>query len=139
MLTNLKDAQRYELVAPVGTGSFGTVFKARDRRSGRSVAVKCLTDALRRDPIARDDLLTEGRIASTLTHPNVCPVREVGVTEDGCPFLVMPFCDGTTLKHRLDRGPLPRKDALAIAAQLADALSYLQSRGIVHGDLKPSN
>ena len=128
----------YEIVAPVGSGGMGDVYRARDTRLGRTVALKVLPSDLAADPAARSRFEREARAVSGLDHPRICALFDVG-REQGVDFLVMQFLEGETLAELLRRGPLPLADALAFGVHLADALDAAHQRGIVHRDLKPAN
>lgn len=129
----------YEVAELVGRGGMGAVYRARDTRLGRDVALKFLPDWLSRDPGARDRFLVEARIVSSIDHPNVCALLEMGETADGRLYLIMPYYEGETLKRRLARGPLPVDEALRVALQAARGLAAAHGRGIVHRDIKPAN
>src|SRR6185503_3056148 len=116
----------------------GEVYRARDHRLGREVALKTLPDRLLADPERRARFEREARALAALAHPAIATLHEIGET-DGRPFLVMELVEGQTLSQRLDEGPMPLTGTLALAAQLADGLAAAHSRGIVHRDLKPSN
>jgi Tol biopolymer transport system component len=116
----------------------GEVYRARDTRLDRTVAIKILPEALADDPQFRDRFDREARAISQLTHPNVCTLFDVG-HEGGTAFLVLEFLEGTTLEYRLKQGALPLEQALTIAIQIAEALSAAHRQGIVHRDLKPGN
>jgi len=130
----------YEIVAPLGAGGMGEVYKARDTRLDRTVAIKILPSELAGDPdlCARFD--REARAIAALDHPHICAVHDVGEC-DGLRFLVMQYLDGETLAARLARtkGPLPIEQALKIAIEIADALDKAHRAGITHRDLKPAN
>ncbi len=129
----------YEVVELVGRGGMGAVYRARDTRLGRDVALKFLPDWLSSDPGARDRFLVEARIVSSIDHPNVCALLEMGETDDGRLYLIMPYYEGETLKRRLARGPLPVDEALQVALQTTRGLAAAHARGIVHRDIKPAN
>src|SRR6516164_4209724 len=112
----------YQVVEFLGAGGMGEVYKARDTRLDRTVAVKSLPASLAADPQFRDRFAREARVLSGLDHPHICPVYDVG-EHDGTSFIVMPLLDGESLAARLERGALPLPDALTIAAQVADALA----------------
>ena len=116
----------------------GQVYKARDTRLDRSVAIKILQPPLAHDPQFRERFDREARVISQLEHPHICPLYDVGAHE-GVSYLVMQLLDGDTLAARLQRGPLPLSQALEVAIQIADALSAAHRAGIVHRDLKPGN
>jgi Tol biopolymer transport system component len=128
----------YEIVAPLGVGGMGEVYKARDTRLDRAVAVKILPETLAADPQFRERFDREARAISRLTHANICTLYDVG-EQDGTAFLVMELLDGETLAARLKKGALPLGEALTIAIQIADALGAAHRQGIVHRDLKPGN
>jgi Tol biopolymer transport system component len=128
----------YEIVGPLGAGGMGEVYKARDTRLDRTVAVKVLPASLAQDPIFRERFDREARTISSLDHPNVCVLYDVG-RDGGVDYLVMQFLDGETLAARLGRGPLPPGQAVEYAAQIAAALDRAHRAGIVHRDLKPGN
>jgi serine/threonine protein kinase len=129
----------YEIVAAVGGGGMGVVYKARDLKLGRSVALKFLPRQFHRDDMARQRLIAEARIASALDHRNICTIHNIDWTADGQLFIVMAYYEGKTLKQRLEEGVLPIAQALNVAGQIADGLAYLHGRTIVHCDIKPSN
>jgi eukaryotic-like serine/threonine-protein kinase len=128
----------YEIQQPLGAGGMGEVYLARDTRLGRDVAVKVLPAHLSSDPELRQRMEREARAISSLNHPHICTLHDIG-SQDGLDFLVMEHLEGETLSDRLARGPLPLDDALRIAIQIADALDKAHARGIVHRDLKPAN
>jgi serine/threonine-protein kinase len=123
----------------IGNGGLGVVFKAWDLQSSEWVALKFLSDRLRGDPNAELCLAAEATITSAFRHPNVCGSFGFASTNDGRPFIVMQYCEGTTLKRVLEAGPLAVGDAVAIAAQIADGVAYLHRRKVVHSDIKPAN
>ena len=129
----------YEIVAPLGAGGMGEVYKARDTRLDRSVAIKVLPATLAADPQLRDRFEREARAISSLSHPHVCALFDVG-HHDGVDFLVLEYLEGETVAHRLARvGALDPNDALKIAIDVCDALDKAHRSGIVHRDLKPAN
>jgi Tol biopolymer transport system component len=128
----------YEIVSLIGTGGMGEVYKARDVRLDRTVAVKLLSPDVASRPDLRRRFQTEARAISSLSHPNICPLFDVG-EQDGRAFLVMEYLQGETLDDRLTRGLLAPREVLRYAAQIADALDHAHTEGIVHRDLKPSN
>src|SRR6058998_2784302 len=128
----------YEIVAPLGAGGMGEVYKARDTRLDRIVAIKILSPALAGDAVFRERFDREARTISSLDHPHVCALHDVG-EQAGLAYLVMQFVQGETLADRLRRGPLQPGDAASLAAQVASALEAAHERGIVHRDLKPGN
>jgi eukaryotic-like serine/threonine-protein kinase len=128
----------YEIVAPIGAGGMGEVYQARDTRLDRAVALKVLSETFATDPSFLDRFEREARAISSLNHPNICSLYDVG-SQDGMRYLVMELLEGETLASRLARGPLPLDEALRYAVQTADALSRAHRQGIVHRDLKPGN
>ena len=128
----------YEIVAPLGRGGMGEVYRARDTRLGRDVALKVLPSGTVSGEEDRLRFEREARTVSRLSHPNVCPLFDVG-REGDTPFLVMELLEGETLAARLARGPLPLDAVLRHGAEIAAALAAAHARGIVHRDLKPAN
>jgi hypothetical protein len=128
----------YEILAPIGAGGMGEVYKARDTRLDRAVAIKVLPEALALDPDLRERLDREARAISKLAHPHICTLFDVG-SHDGHPFLVMELLDGESLDSRLTQGPLPVDQALTNGIAIAAALDAAHRAGIVHRDLKPGN
>jgi eukaryotic-like serine/threonine-protein kinase len=128
----------YEVISPLGAGGMGEVYRARDTRLERDVAVKVLPANLSADPGLRQRLEREAKAVSRLSHPHICMLHDIG-HQDGVDFLVMELVEGETLEHRLVKGPLPPEQAICFAAQIADALAKAHKRGITHRDLKPSN
>ena len=128
----------YTIVAPLGAGGMGEVYRARDSNLGREVAIKILPPDFTGDPERRARFAREARALATLNHPHIGAIY--GLEEaDGVTALVLELVEGPTLADRLERGPLPVSDALAIARQIADALDAAHEKGIVHRDLKPAN
>jgi serine/threonine protein kinase len=128
----------YEIQEPLGAGGMGEVYRARDTRLGRDVAVKVLPARLSSNPELKQRMEREARAISSLNHPHICTLHDIG-SQNGVDFLVLEFLDGETLADRLQRGALPLDQALAIAIKIADALDKAHSRGIIHRDLKPAN
>jgi Tol biopolymer transport system component len=116
----------------------GEVYRARDTRLGRDVAVKVLPDHLSTDPDLKQRMEREAKAISSLNHPHICTLHDIG-SQDGVDFLVMEYLEGETLAERLHRGALPVAEALRIAIQIAEALDKAHARGIMHRDLKPAN
>jgi serine/threonine protein kinase/Tol biopolymer transport system component len=129
----------FRIDAVLGGGGMGVVYRAEDLQLHRTVALKVLAPELVRDPIAKARFLTEARSASALDHPNVCTILEVGETEEGLLYLVMPCYTGESLETRIARGPLPVEEALDFASQIAGGLAKAHQHGIVHRDIKPAN
>jgi serine/threonine protein kinase len=128
----------YEILARAGAGGMGEVYKARDTRLNRIVAIKVLPAALTADPDARQRLAREAKAVAALSHPHICSLFDIG-HQDGTDFLVMEFLEGETLAERLTRGKLPIDEALRTGIQIADALATAHKAGIIHRDLKPGN
>ncbi|MFO0584258.1 MAG: protein kinase [Anaeromyxobacter sp.] len=128
----------YRLEALVGAGAMGEVYRALDTRLGRHVALKALPARFADDPARVRRLEVEARAAAAIAHPNVVAVHDVG-TGGGVPYVVSELVLGETVRSRLDRGPVPRAEALALGLQLARGLAAAHARGVVHRDLKPSN
>jgi serine/threonine protein kinase/Tol biopolymer transport system component len=128
----------YEITSALGTGGMGEVYKARDTRLDRTVAIKILPETLAVDPQFRERFDREARAISQLTHPHICRLYDVG-EQQGTAFLVMEYLEGETLADRLKKGALPFGDTLKVAIQIADALTTAHRQGIVHRDLKPGN
>ena len=128
----------YEVVALIGTGGMGEVYRARDTRLNRTVAIKVLPAALTADPDARQRLEREAKAVAALSHPHICSLFDIG-QQDETDFLVMAFLEGETLAQRLTRGKLPLDEALRTGIQIADALATAHKAGIIHRDLKPGN
>jgi serine/threonine protein kinase len=128
----------YDVIERIGGGGMGVVYRARDRRLMRHVALKVLPDALEGEPLIRERFLQEAKAAASLDHPNICTVYGVDQGANGQLVIVMPCYDGETLRAKIDRGPLPVADALEYTAQIA-GLAHAHGAGIVHRDVKPAN
>src|SRR5262245_38727551 len=126
----------YEILARLGEGGMGDVYRATDTRLHRTVAIKLLRGLA--DEKSRKRFEREAQAASSLNHPHICTVHDVGEA-DGEPYLVMEHLQGGTLRARIDRGPLPMADVIALAMQIAEALDAAHTLGIVHRDIKPAN
>jgi len=129
----------YEILNRLGAGGMGVVYKARDLRLQRLVAIKLLPPTLTGDHDAKERFMQEARTASSLDHPNICTIYEIDESDDGGLFLVMALYDGVTLKERLAGSPLPVDEALDLGLQLAQGLQKAHAAGIVHRDIKPAN
>jgi eukaryotic-like serine/threonine-protein kinase len=138
MLTSGTSLGPYKILASLDAGGMGEVYRAHDTRLGRDVAVKVLSPRLAATPEARARFEREARTISQLSHPHICTLYDVG-HQDGIDYLVMELLEGETLAHRLEKGPLPVADILALGAQIADALDRAHRAGVVHRDLKPGN
>ena len=128
----------YEIQAPLGAGGMGEVYRARDTRLERTVAIKVLPEHLSSNADAKQRFEREARAISSLNHPHICALYDVG-TQDGIDFLVMEYLEGQTLAVRLQKGALPIEQVLKIGIEIADALDKAHRQGIVHRDLKPGN
>ena len=128
----------YEILAPIGAGGMGEVYRARDTRLDRTVAIKVLPSHLSENEDHRRRFEREARMISALSHPHICALHDVG-HQDGIDYLVMEFVDGETLSERLIKGPLPTEQVLRYGIEIADALDRAHRQGIVHRDLKPGN
>jgi Tol biopolymer transport system component len=128
----------YEITAPIGAGGMGEVYRARDTRLNRDVAIKVLPAHV----AGREDLQQrferEARAIASLHHPHICSLYDIGL-QDGAPYLVMELLEGEPLDKRIERGALPLEEALRIAIEIADALDQAHRKGVVHRDLKPAN
>jgi Tol biopolymer transport system component/tRNA A-37 threonylcarbamoyl transferase component Bud32 len=128
----------YEILTPLGAGGMGEVYKARDTRLDRTVAIKVLPEHLSQKPQLRERFEREARAVSSLNHPNICTLHDVG-QQDGIDYLVMEYLDGETLAARLHKGPLPLEQVLTHAIEIAAALDQAHRHGVIHRDLKPGN
>jgi serine/threonine protein kinase len=128
----------YEIVAPLGAGGMGEVYSAKDTRLGREVAVKVLPQHLTSNPEIRARFEREAKTVSSLNHPHICTLHDVG-REGDTDYLVMELIEGETLAARLLKGALPLADVLKLGAQIADALDRAHRAGVMHRDLKPGN
>jgi serine/threonine protein kinase len=128
----------YEIVAPIGAGGMGEVYRARDTRLNRTVAIKVLPSQFSADANRRERFEREARAVSSLDHPHICTLYDLG-EQDGTVFLVMEHLEGQKLAERLERGPLPTDRVLRYDTEIADALDKAHRQGIVHRDLKPGN
>ena len=133
----------YEVSGPLGAGGMGEVYRAKDTRLGRTVAIKVLPPDFAADPERKRRFEQEARAVSALNHPNICALYDIGsaaVPGAGqVDFLVMEYLEGQSLAERIAKGPMPLREALAAGAQIADALSKAHRQGIIHRDIKPGN
>ena len=129
---------QYEIVEPIGSGGMGVVYRGRDSRLGRDVALKVMAAHIAADPEMRRRFETEARAVAALSHPNIRSIHELAVV-DGVPVAVMELLEGETLRMRLKRGALTWRESVETAAAIADGLSAAHTRGIIHRDLKPEN
>src|SRR6478609_3397781 len=128
----------YEILAPLGAGGMGEVYRARDTRLARDVAIKVLPEVLTKDADRLRRFEQEARTIAALNHPNILGIHDIG-TNNGAPFLVSEFLDGETLREKLAAGPLPLRRAIECALGIAQGLAAAHEKGIVHRDLKPEN
>src|SRR5262249_2289602 len=128
----------YEIVAALGAGGMGEVYRARDTRLDRCVAIKILPAQFASSPDLKSRFEREARTLSSVSHPHICHLYDVG-SEAGIDFLVMELLEGETLAVRLRKGPLPLGDVFKIAIEITDALAKAHRLGLVHRDLKPAN
>ncbi|AMW05772.1 hypothetical protein GEMMAAP_15145 [Gemmatimonas phototrophica] len=135
----LSGHDRYRIIERLGGGGMGVVYRARDTRLERDVAMKFLPPHLSADHGAKTRFLVEARAAAALEHPNICTVHEIGDTADGQLYIVMACYDGETLDRRIARAPLDVAEAMRVTAEVARGLAKAHERGIVHRDIKPAN
>jgi len=128
----------YEIIAPLGAGGMGEVYRARDSRLDRTVAIKILPSQFSCDPVRKQRFEREAKTISSLNHPHICVLYDVG-HQDGIDYLVLECVEGETLEKRLEKGPLPLEQVLKYGIQIADALDMAHRSGVVHRDLKPGN
>jgi tetratricopeptide (TPR) repeat protein/predicted Ser/Thr protein kinase len=130
---------RYRIVKELGRGGMGVVYKAEDTKLRRNVALKFLPPEFTRDPASKQRFIHEAQAASALDHPAICRVHEIDETEDGRIFISMSCYEGTSLRERIEAGPLQVEEAVRIATQVAEGLEHAHERGIIHRDIKPGN
>jgi serine/threonine protein kinase len=128
----------YEIISPLGAGGMGEVYRAKDTRLDRTVAVKILPTQFTSDPVSKQRFEREAKAISSLNHPNICVLFDIG-HQDGTDYIVMECVEGEALSKRLEKGPLPFDQTLRFGAQIAEALDRAHRSGIVHRDLKPGN
>ncbi len=129
----------YEIIAPLGAGGMGEVYRARDTRLGRDVAIKVLPERLASDRDAEARFERESKAVAALSHPNILAIHDVGATAEGIAYAVTELLEGSTLRDRLEGGALPFRKCVEYGVQIADGLAAAHERGIVHRDLKPEN
>ena len=128
----------YEILSALGAGGMGEVYKARDTRLDRSVAVKVLPEHIAKREDLRLRFEREARAVASLNHPNICTLFDIG-SQDGTSYMVMELMEGETLAVRIEKGPIALEQALSYAAQIADALDRAHRAGVTHRDVKPAN
>src|SRR5713226_7276853 len=138
MLTTGTKLGPYEIIAPAGAGGMGEVYRARDTRLDRTVAIKILPSYLSERPESKQRFEREARAISSLQHPNICTLYDIG-SQEGTDYLVMEYLEGETLAERLVKGPLPAEQVLSYGVQVAEGLEKAHRSGVVHRDLKPGN
>lgn len=129
----------FEVIDRIGAGGMGIVYRARDLKLQREVALKFLPAHSHADAASKERFMLEARAASSLEHPNICTIHEIGETEDGELFIAMPLYEGEPLDEKTKRGPVPVSQAIDLICQVADGLAKAHDRGIVHRDVKPAN
>src|SRR5688500_18764377 len=129
---------RYEIVAHLGSGGMGDVYRARDTHLDHHVALKTIAATYAEDPGSQPRFERERRLMAALEHPHICRLLDAG-REGNADYLAMEFLDGESLAHRLTRGPLPVAAAIGYAIEIADALQFAHRQGIIHRDLTPAN
>src|SRR4249920_1784429 len=129
---------RYQILKAIGAGGMGEVYRARDTRLDREVAIKILPESVAQDPVRLARFEREAKAVAALSHPNILALHDAG-TEDGTTFAVMELLDGETVRERIANGPMPVRRAIETTVQIARGLSAAHAKGLVHRDLKPEN
>lgn len=132
-------SKKFEIIEKLGGGGMGVVYKAKDKKLSRIIALKFLPHELTSDQEAKERFIQEAHAASVLDHPNICTIFDIDTTEDDQMFIVMAYYEGETLKRKIMHGPLPVEEAINSAIQVAQGLAKAHSQGIVHRDIKPAN
>src|ERR1022692_1176759 len=127
----------YEILGAIGAGGMGEVYRARDTRLDRVVAIKILPEHLSNKPQLRERFEHEARAVSSLNHPHICTLHDIGC-QDGVDYVVMEYLEGETLAQQLKKGPLATEQALEYAIQITDALDSAHRHGLIHRDVKPA-
>jgi len=134
-----KTISHYKIIERLGNGGMGVVYKAEDTKLKRMVALKFLPTDLTRDEEAKKRFVHEAQAASALDHPNICAIHETDETDDGQIFIAMAYCEGETLKAKIENGPLPLEEAIDFAMQVGKGLARAHEKKIVHRDINPNN
>jgi len=130
---------QYEILEQLGSGGMGVVYKARDTKLNRTVALKFLPPQVSSDQKTKERFIQEARAASSLDDPHICTIHDIAETDDGQLFIVMAFYDGNTLKYVMDERQIGVEESASIARQMAQGLAAAHEAGIVHRDVKPAN
>src|SRR3954471_17053167 len=138
VLETMRRLGPYEIIAPIGTGGMGEVYRARDTRLGRDVAVKVLAERFSGDAELRARFAREAQAVAALSHPNILAIHDVGM-EGSSSYAVMELLEGQTLRERLNKGPMPWRKVVEIGVAIAEGLAAAHAKGITHRDLKPEN
>ncbi|MCF7741354.1 MAG: protein kinase [Candidatus Marinimicrobia bacterium] len=134
-----KNISQYEITKKIGEGGMGVVYKARDTKLDRPVALKFLPKIIAHDKDKQERFIQEAKAASSLDHPNICTIYEINETDEGQPYIAMGYYEGETLSQKIKKGPLRIEKALDIAVQVAEGLNKSHQEGIIHRDIKPGN